>query len=79
LTKVHHTCYGSLRVVTVLGKGKKASTFPGCDIGQPVLQKNKQFDCYFTTDREERLVRQQDIMYLANLCDVIVLIFYCYA
>jgi len=45
-----------------------------CDISHPVLQK-KQFDCYFSTDREEQLVGQQDIMYLANLCDIIVLIF----
>ena len=74
LTNVHHTSYGSLHVVTVLRKGKKACTFPGCDIGHPVLQK-KQFDCYFTTDREERVVGQQDIMYLANLCVVIVLFF----
>jgi len=67
-----------LLVVVVLGKGNNACTFPGCDIGLPVLQK-KQFDWYFTTDREERLACQQDIMYLANLCDATVLIFYCYA
>ena len=71
-TDIHHTCYGSLCAVTVLGKGK--NVFPGCDIGHPDLQK-KQFYCYFNTDREERLVHQQDIIHFSNLSNVIVLIF----
>ena len=55
LTNARHTCCGSMHVVTVLGKGKNACTFPECDIGHLVSQK-EQFDCYFTTDRVERPV-----------------------
>ena len=52
LTNVHHTFCGSLCVAAVLRKGKNACMFPGYDIGYTVLQK-KQFDCCFTTGREE--------------------------
>jgi len=40
LTNAHHTSYGSLHIVRMLLKGKNASTFPKCDIGHPVSQKN---------------------------------------
>ena len=46
-------------------------------ISASLFYRKKRFDCYITTEREERHVRQQDITYLAHLCDVVLLSFYC--